>query len=324
MEQPHCITARNVNDAFMNGIWYLRCSGVREDTRNGPCLVAPGPVITTYLNPAERILWEPRRDANPVFHLMEAIWMLAGRKHVGFLLPFNSRFSEYAEDDGCVHGAYGYRWREHWSRDQVVQTINTLKNDPNSRRAVIAMWDPDMDIMGGKRDIPCNTHIYFDLRGGKLNMTVCCRSNDALWGAYGANAVHFSILQEIISHGVGAPVGVYRQMSNNFHVYTEVPMVRDFLDTPPVARDMYATNSHLRPTPLLQKDELVSSFIADCVNLVLDLKYRYETKFFQEVAVPLHDLYLHRKAGGLKPDYVRVPGDWGLAFDQWVARRSDK
>jgi len=47
----HTITARNVNTAFADAWHYLRVSGVKENSRNGPVLVAPGPVVTTYLHP---------------------------------------------------------------------------------------------------------------------------------------------------------------------------------------------------------------------------------------------------------------------------------
>jgi hypothetical protein len=50
-------------------------------------------------------------------------------------------------------------------------------------------------------------------------MTVFCRSNDLIWGAYGANAVHMSILQEYVACGLARPVGHYWQVSNNYHVY---------------------------------------------------------------------------------------------------------
>ena len=52
-----------------------------------------------------------------------------------------------------------------------------------------------------------------------LDLTVCCRSNDVVWGAYGANAVHFSFLQEYLAGRMGVGVGTMYQLSNNFHGY---------------------------------------------------------------------------------------------------------
>ena len=66
-----------------------------------------------------------------------------------------------------------------------------------------------------------NTNIYFKIRENKLKMTVCCRSNDMLWGAYGVNVVHMSVLQEYMATMIGVEMGEYRQISDSFHIYTE-------------------------------------------------------------------------------------------------------
>jgi thymidylate synthase len=54
-----------------------------------------------------------------------------------------------------------------------------------------------------------------------LDLTVLCRSNDVVWGAYGANAVHFSVLQEYLAGRIGVDVGVMYQFSNNYHGYVD-------------------------------------------------------------------------------------------------------
>jgi thymidylate synthase len=130
------------------------------------------PVITTYLRPQERVLFNELRDANPIFHLVEALWMLASLSDVEFLLPFNSTYGRYAEPDGNIHGAYGRRWRTHFGVDQIWGVIAALRRDPTTRQAVMAMWDPAADLNADVKDRPCNTTIYFDGRQGRLNMTV--------------------------------------------------------------------------------------------------------------------------------------------------------
>jgi hypothetical protein len=50
-------------------------------------------------------------------------------------------------------------------------------------------------------------------------MTVLNRSNDIVWGCYGANAVHMSVLQEFVALAIGVPVGSYTQVSNDWHIY---------------------------------------------------------------------------------------------------------
>jgi hypothetical protein len=322
----HSITETNVNGAFDTAWHYLSVAGVEEPSRNGPVLVAPTPVITTYLRPTERVLFSPRRDANHVFHLMESIWMLAGLSDVEWLSQFSSNISTYAEPDGYIHGAYGARWRNWFNEgeyDQLPVIINTLRTNPQSRQAVLQMWDPTADLEGEWRDRPCNTAIYFDCRGGKLNMTVTCRSNDILWGCYGANAVHMSMLQEVIAHAVGVPVGVYRQFSNNWHAYTDNDKVKDFLKYPPVGGFDHYESGRTVAIPLISGKETWQHFLDDCERVVNGFR-AVDTFFMDKVAVPLRDAYLARKAGE-SYDVRNVPEcDWKLGFQQWCERREIK
>lgn len=219
----------------------------RKPSRVGEVLQIEEPVIITYEKPWERVLFNPARDANPFFNLYEAIHMLAGRNDVASLGYYNSKIAEMVSDDGKTqNGAYGHRWR-HWpvsllhpfqEVDQLHVIAEHLKQVNGSRRAVLQMWDPNKDLMKNlyKLDIPCNTEAYFSIRSytgpaettedwGKdrryLDMTVLNRSNDLIWGALGANAVHFSLLQEYLAARIGVHVGRYNQVTNNLHVYTE-------------------------------------------------------------------------------------------------------
>lgn len=312
------ITARNVNDAFSSAWFLLGATGVEENSRNGPVLVPRHPVVTTYKRPQERVLFNSRRDANAVFHLMEALWMLAGEDNVQWLRQFNSNIPLYAEPDGTIHGAYGARWRKPY--DQIHAVIDVLRRNPQSRQAVMQMWRAEEDLEGDWRDRPCNTAIYFDCRGGALNMTVTCRSNDILWGCYGANVVHMSVLQELIAHAVGLPMGEYRQFSNNWHAYLNNPQVRDFLDTPPVSSEDYYVDRNVQPHPLLQGNERYEHLLEDCAYF-LNGRTSMRTHFMRDVAVPLRDAYLTRASGGAV-EWARIPTcDWGVAFTEWCDRR---
>ena len=320
----HVIKVRNVEQALGEGFQWLKVAGKDEDSRAGPVRVAPGPVVTVYQRPWERVLFNEQRDANPVFHLLEAIWMLAGENKVAFLLPYNARMGEYAEDDGHIHGAYGRRWREHWGVDQIHEVIRILKSDPNTRQAVIGMWSPSADLGTTMRDRPCNTHIYFKLNpassisSSTLDMTVCCRSNDALWGAYGANAVHFSMLQELIARSVGAVEGTYTQFSNNFHAYTDNETVKRWLNLPPEHDGHYAHSTY----PMIIGSETYMDFVVDCDTMVRGGDV-WRTSFFHRVVAPLKFAYDVRKSKGNwlnAVEYV-APCDWKEAFVQWASRR---
>lgn len=323
----HVIEVNNVNKALPQGVDYLRFTGRAAQSRNGPVLAAPGPVVTVYNRPDQRVLMMPARDANPVFHLVEALWMLAGRDDVNDLLPFNANYANYAEPGGHVHGAYGSRWRYHWERDQLIQVIFELKTNPETRRVVLSMWDPVYDLGADKADLPCNTHVYFMVRDGYLDMTVCCRSNDVIWGAYGANVVTFSILQEIVASACDFKLGKYIQFSNNYHIYPENDVAKRVLAAvADVSNDLEYYDPYdgdIWATPLIAQGEDASMFLADCEDFFTPTPAQ-RTQFFQRVVEPLVRNYLARKQGlDFRVD-VPYPSDWSVAFEEWVARRDGK
>lgn len=231
------ITARNVHQALPMALELLYDTGVRRDSRNGPVLQSPTPVTTVYERPCERVLFWTQRDANPFFHLYESLWMLAGRNDVAGPAKYAKQMTEYSDDGKTFHGAYGYRWRSHFGEsvdvesgigvhtlhrnvDQLSYIIKALKANKDDRRQVLAMWDATKDLGGSGKDLPCNLTCTFQVNpAGALDLTVFNRSNDIVWGCYGANAVHFSVLLEYVAAAVGVPVGRYYQVSVNWHGY---------------------------------------------------------------------------------------------------------
>lgn len=332
------ISANNVNDALLQGLELLRSEGREEDSRNGPVIVAPGPVMTVYYRPWERVLFSAARDANPFFHLFEALAFLAGENRVALYANYARRMLDYSDDGEYLHGAYGFRWREWFGFDQLSEVIQHLRSQPNSRRAVLTMWSPSGDLTadfgsGGltSKDLPCNTQIYFRRREDTLTMTVMARSNDIIWGAYGANAVHFSVLQEYISFAVGLKQGLMYQLSNDFHIYKALPQFEtlwregpgalSYLQYPPVE-------------PLLRMDERADErpewLLEDCEHLCnvngvrRDPDANYRTAFFNSVALPMLEAHqLWRSGGNWMRALLKMPRcDWHTAALEWLQRHS--
>lgn len=321
------LVVRNVNQAFSEIFWKLKTLNLQpEQTRNGPAIVHPELVTTVYTCPGERVLFHAGRDANPIFHLMESIWMLAGRNDVEFLTLFNSKIGQYSDDGKTFNAPYGYRWREHFGRDQLDEVIRLLRRDPATRQAVIQIWD-SADLLKKTKDKACNTQIVFDVRKDRLNMTVFNRSNDIWWGAYGANAVHFSILQEFVAAATGHRLGVYRQVSNNFHLYTELYDAQKYLKSPPQAEqyDHYSSGK-VRPLPLMMNGEY-KLFLTECEMFCSDPfneRIHYVNPFFEKVAKPMAMISKVRRAhagdGRYYAQNVRAE-DWRRAAYDWIDRR---
>jgi len=334
------LDVQNVNEAAQHGLTFLLNYGKEEESRNGRVLVAPTPVTTIYNRPLQRVLFSQTRDANPFFHLMEALWMLAGHNDIDFPARFNRRFKEYSDDGLMAWGAYGFRWREFFGYDQLAMIIAELRRNPTSRRCVLAMWngmdtgERDLDVIEndlltgirGGRDVPCNTHAYFDVRGGVLNMTVCNRSNDAVWGAYGANAVHFSFLLEYMAEQIGVPVGVCRQISNNFHAYLEHYSRQKLADIVAECAKLNLYNIYnTQSIELMSTDPGWRESLEGFLDGNGDQTGNY---FLDRVAMPMKTAWHNYKEGdvGRAADIIRdMPDcDWQIAALGWLSKREKK
>jgi hypothetical protein len=327
---------RNVNEAFDLGVRLLGRDSVRVvPSRVGEVREWPAPVATVYDKPCERVLWEPARAANPFFHFFESMWMLSGGSDVAFVEALLPRMREYSDDGETMQGAYGWRWRTWFDVDQIAAVVAELAARPESRRGVIAMWDPGYDLKHlDSKDIPCNTTIYFKLRDGALDMTVCNRSNDMLWGAYGANAVHMSFLQEYVANKLKAQVGVYTQFSDSFHVYTGGPGGKvwervkesddlgvDFYKHSPA----YSNSGPLSPYPLHADEEWwdddMYRFFALVTHGVVPGETDFRTSWWTRVVAPLWQAYYFKDPVHLTRC---AAADWRVAGYRWFHQQKEK
>lgn len=321
----------NVNRAFAHGMQILQYEGEAEESRNGPVKVLGEPLCTTYTRPMERVLFSKARRANPFFHLFEAMWMLTGSRDGKFLNTYVSDFTKrFAEPGGrLLHGAYGHRWRNHFYNmdDQLMTTEHMLRRDPGTRRAVIAMWDPLEDLDADKRDIPCNTHIYPRLHNQMLDLTICCRSNDAVWGLFGANAVHFSVLQEYLAWRLNVRVGAMHTLSNNFHVYEST---QNLWNSAEEDHDLYSRGL-VEARPLFEDCSLNGSterMLEEWIEDPCGQGDKIGVGLFDELLFPMarvHDAYKHgtrEEAQALLPTIGYA--DWRNAAALWLGQRAER
>lgn len=339
------IRARNAHAALPLAAQEIVDHGEARDSRVGRVFVHPEPVTTVYERSDERVLFHPERDANPFLHLFGALWMLAGSKSVDWLAQFAPNMRNYSDDGKTLHGAYGARWFTHFDAgcghpgvrpiwlDQIREIALALEAEPDCRRQVLAMWDPVADLSGASKDIPCNTHVYFTRgRGGELDMTVCCRSNDIVWGCYGADVVDFGFLHEYMAARIGCPIGTYRQVSNNWHAYEST--IKKATDVPRDGVCPYEQGG-LRPFPLLRAEfgEDIETFDAEVRRFVEDpaLGHTSPIAFIRHVATPMYRAWGHWKDremprsarinAALESVSRGVPCDWSVAAREWLERR---
>ena len=342
------INARNVNDALAQGIGLLLEQGVRREGRNGVTLEIPEPVTTVYERPWERVLLNPVRDANPFFHFFEALWILAGRDDVKFLTEFNKRMVDYSDDGVVFNAPYGYRLRHgilNAQHDQLARVIDILRGDPDSRQAVCQIWDED-DLYENTKDKACNMSIVFRIRNTpqchpQLHMTVYNRSNDMLWGAYGANMVQFSTVQEYVARHLGIALGPYTQVSNSFHVYLDGPggslwdrlvtLNAPFVEYPDDTLVSMCQGNH--PEQMIHFDNDLELFFKmydmDGIDGILRTpNLGWQSGYFTALAIPMLTAFYQYgpgdNIGGAKSVHYIQADDWRLAVEQWYFNRGVK
>lgn len=207
-----------------NHIYYNAIRACVEDKTpfvNSRCGMVKSIGIACFELPDDdRLIFLNRRDINPFFALIEAAWVLSGRNDLEPLLSGIGSFGKYSDDGLTLNGAYGHRLRTRFGIDQISTAITELTKNSASRRVVLSLYAPEDLSLSSSKDIPCNTHVYLRVVGGKLDITVLNRSNDVFHGIP-YNFVVFRVLQEFVARSIGLPCGVQRHVTNCLHLYEE-------------------------------------------------------------------------------------------------------
>lgn len=147
-------------------------------------------------------------------------------------------FNDFKErvNPNSINPGEAYKLREEWSefvhegkfaytynerlRYQLSKTISILKEDNDSRQAVITIYEGDKDSENrlGKKRVPCSMYYQFLIRGGKLNCIYTMRSSDFL--------THFpydiwmaASLRDLIASKIDIPSGDLVFFSGSLHCY---------------------------------------------------------------------------------------------------------
>lgn len=155
------------------------------------------------------------RGAVPGIGSVEACQLLGGVSLPELVIAVGPQFKNYAEDNGIFHGAYGLR-----TAGQYEEVVQKLQEDPDTRQAVVTIWDPEYDNQPKKRDYPCTVLHQFRLRDNKLNMSVYMRSNDVWLGA-AYDFFQFTRVQLALCSILGVQPGTYAHHVGSLHIYEQ-------------------------------------------------------------------------------------------------------
>lgn len=161
--------------------------------------------------------------------LGELLWYLRGTASLKVIKHYIPIYKKESEDGYVIHGAYGPRFFDFGGVNQFDRVIQTLRDKPTSRRAIISIISA-ADISRDRKEIPCTSTIQFLIRDDKLNCFVNMRSNDAYKGLL-HDFFAFTMLQEIVARELGCELGYYHHTVASLHIYKEdIEKAKGYLD----------------------------------------------------------------------------------------------
>lgn len=162
----------------------------------------------------------------------ELLWFLKGDTNVEYLQENGVRiWNEWANEDGDLGPVYGYQWRN-WNGDgidQIKDLIHTLKNNPDSRRMMVAAWNPSVlpdssksfaeNVANGKAALPpCHAFFQFYVADGKLSCQLYQRSADIFLGVP-FNIASYALFTLMVAQVCGYEPGEFIHTFGDAHIY---------------------------------------------------------------------------------------------------------
>ncbi len=171
------------------------------------------PFVFQLSNPDNKLVTIPGRKINKAFALVEAFQFLSGKPNATQIVRFNSNLNNWVDPEtGEIEAPYGLL-----VKDQVPRVIEMLKEDPDSRQAVLTIYNGH-EHQKSMLNVPCTCLLQFFVRDGKLELIVYMRSNDLWWGTP-YDVYQFTAMQELIGAALEMDLGTYTHIAGSGHIY---------------------------------------------------------------------------------------------------------
>lgn len=168
----------------------------------------------------------------------ELLWFISGDTNKKTLQAKNVHIWDGWGDDetGELGPIYGHQWRA-WqdydggSIDQLMNAVETIKKNPDSRRIIVCSWNvAQIDQMGLP---PCHCFFQFYVADGKLSLQLYQRSADTFLGVP-FNIASYALLTMMIAQVCGLEPGEFVHTTGDTHIYlNHFDQVREQLSREP-------------------------------------------------------------------------------------------
>ena len=177
----------------------------------------------------------------------ELLWFLTGDTNIAYLKQNGvSIWDEWADENGDLGPVYGSQWRS-WrgadgeTVDQISTLIDTIKNNPDSRRLIVSAWNvPEIPRM---KLPPCHTLFQFYVAENRLSCQLYQRSADVFLGVP-FNIASYALLTMMVAQVTGLEPGDFVHTFGDAHLYSNhVEQAREQLTRTPRSLPSLKINS---------------------------------------------------------------------------------
>ncbi len=162
----------------------------------------------------------------------ELLWFLKGDTNIKYLKDNKVNiWNDWADENGDLGPVYGHQWRN-WNSegiDQVSELIEQIKTNPDSRRHIIAAWNPSVlpdttksfaeNVANGKAALPpCHAWFQFYVADGKLSCQLYQRSADIFLGVP-FNIASYALFTMMVAQVCDLEAGEFVHTFGDAHIY---------------------------------------------------------------------------------------------------------
>ena len=206
---------------YLDLLKYIRTHGVMKEDRTGTGTQSVfGYQMRFDLSEGFPLLTTKKVHLKSIIY--ELLWFIAGDTNVKYLQDHGvTIWDEWADENGDLGPVYGHQWRS-WPApnggviDQLSMVIDTIKQNPDSRRMLVTAWNPaEVDQMALP---PCHCLFQFYVADGKLSCQLYQRSADVFLGVP-FNIASYALLTMMVAQVCGLEPGEFVHTTGDTHIY---------------------------------------------------------------------------------------------------------
>lgn len=217
---------------YLDLLQHILDNGYQKGDRTGTGTISVfGYQMRFNLNEGFPLLTTKKVHLRSIIH--ELLWLINGDTNIKYLHDNKvSIWDEWADENGDLGPIYGAQWRN-WNDegiDQISDVIDSIKNNPNSRRHIVTAWNPSVlpdekskdfsaNVANGKAALPpCHAFFQFYVADNKLSCQLYQRSADVFLGVP-FNIASYSLLTMMIAQVCNLELGDFVHTFGDVHVY---------------------------------------------------------------------------------------------------------